>query len=74
MSKFNTLEYYKLESHGLSISGGYGENGKNDTNCIAVVVPNVSPSQLIVQRKAHPIKLHCNIAGATISQITYKNL
>ena len=74
VSKFNTLEYYKLEAHGLSISGGYGETGSNDSNCIAVVVPNVSPSQLIVQRLANPIKLHCNIAGATISQITWRLL
>ena len=74
VSKFNTLEYYKLEAVGLSISGGYGEAGGNDSNCIAVVIPNVSPSQLIVQRLAHPIKLHCNIAGATISQITWRLL
>ena len=74
VSKFNTLEYYKLEAVGLSISGGYGEGGRNDSNCIAVVIPNVSPSQLIVQRLAHPIKLHCNIAGATISQITWRLL
>ena len=74
VSKFNSLEYYKLEAVGLSISGGYGESGGNDSNCIAVVIPNVSPSQLIVQRLAHPIKLHCNIAGATISQITWRLL
>ena len=74
VSKFNSLEYYKLEAVGLSISGGYSENGNNDSNTIAVVVPNVSPSQLIVQRLAHPIKLHCNIAGATISQITWRLL
>jgi len=74
VSKFNTLEYYKLEAVGLSISGGYGEAGGNDSNCIAVVIPNVSPSQLIVQRVAHPIKLHCNISGATISQITWRLL
>ena len=74
VSKFNSLEYYKLEAIGLSISGGYDEDGGNDSNTIAVVVPNVSPSQLIVQRLTHPMKLHCNIAGATISQITWRLL
>jgi len=72
VAKFNSLEYFVIECIGLAISGSYKEDGTQSSSSLAAIVPDVSPSQQILYRPVHPLKLKCDIAGSTIGSITFR--
>jgi len=72
VAKFNSLEYYVIEAIGLGISGSYTESGKANSQSLAAIVPDISPSQQILYRPVHPLKLKCDIAGSTIGSIIFR--
>lgn len=72
-AKFDSIQYYVLEcTSGLNISGAYKEDGNSNSTALAVIVPDVQPSQQILYRPHHPLKLHANVAGATISRLEFR--
>ena len=71
-AKFDSIQYYVLECMGFNVSGSYKEDGNSNSSAIAVIVPDVQPSQQILYRPHHPLKLHANIAGGTVSRLEFR--
>jgi len=71
-AKFDAIQYYVLECNGFNIHGSYKEDGNSNSTAIAVIVPDVQPSQQILYRPNHPLKLHANIAGGTVSRLEFR--
>ena len=71
-AKFDAIQYYVLECNGFNVSGSYKEDGNSNSTAIAVIVPDVQPSQQILYRPNHPLKLHANIAGGTVSRLEFR--
>ena len=71
-AKFDSIQYYVLECNGLNIHGSYKEDGNSNSTAIAVIVPDVQPSQQILYRPNHPLKLHANVASGTISRLEFR--
>ena len=71
-AKFDSIQYYVLECNGFNVSGSYKEDGNSNSTAIAVIVPDVQPSQQILYRPNHPLKLFSNIAGGTVSRLEFR--
>ena len=71
-AKFDAIQYYVLECNGFNIHGSYKEDGNSNSTAIAVIVPDVQPSQQILYRPNHPLKLHASIAGSTVSRLEFR--
>ena len=54
-AKFDSIQYYVLECNGFNVSGSYKEDGNSNSTAIAVIVPDVQPSQQILYRPNHPL-------------------
>ena len=71
-AKFDSIQYYVLECNGFNIHGSYKEDGNSNSSAIAVIVPDVQPSQQILYRPNRPLKLHANVTGGTISRLEFR--